>query len=93
MVVPIQENDLIEQHRSQCVALSGKQSIGRDLIVPVEDISLRLIEVLVCNRAKLVEEAAQLDSGIGVRINSVPRGNEQKVLGRTAQPSRTLGAL
>src|SRR4051812_10796300 len=80
MFEAIEQGQLVDEHGAEGEALGAGEAAGRDRAVGVEDALELAVEVLDGVRAELVEDAADLDAVVGVRVLA-PSGGDQEAAG------------
>ncbi len=82
----IPEGELVDEDGAEDEALGVEQATGGHLPAAVEDPFELAVEVLDGARAKLMEDPADLDTAVGVRVSAAPRGDQFPVAGSAERP-------
>src|SRR5437764_4780347 len=76
VLMALEQTQLIDKDGAQGKTLGGHQAARGDLLMPVKDALELLVEVLDGHRARLVQDAADLDPRVSVWIRAT-RGGDQ----------------
>src|SRR3954470_13879714 len=87
----MEQGELIDEHGAEGEAAGAHEPAGRDGAVGVEDALELAVEVLDGVRAELMEDAADLDAVVGVRVATTPGGDQEAVaLGAVVADGRVV---
>src|SRR5215210_6999849 len=79
MLEAIEQGQLIDEHGAEGEAPGADEAPGWDRAVHVEDALELAVEVLDGEGAELVEDAADLDAVVGVRVATTPGGDQEAI--------------